>query len=47
MPPPSSIGDKRIKICYKDDGDSGKIVAAPEAPGTRVSTNVLPSPSPD
>ena len=24
-PPPSSLGDKRIKICYKDDGDSGKV----------------------
>ncbi len=24
-PPPSSLGDKRIKICYKDDEDSGKV----------------------
>ena len=24
MPPPSSLGDKTIKICYKDDGDCRK-----------------------
>ena len=53
MPPPSSLGDKTIKICHKDDGDYGEGRASSSRRWRRrgrASASMccrLPSPSPD
>jgi len=49
MPPPVKPWGQRDKdlLQRRRTGRSGVVVAAPEAPGTSVSVNVLPSPSPD